>query len=81
MLSGKWWTFCLSFNVLTETVPDITHYKMLENYILENTATSSRGQWVNDDLVGHHVNGSVQDCSISSALAMEILQSCTKPLM
>ena len=28
-----------------------------------------------------HINGLVQDCSISSALAMEILQSCTKPSM
>ena len=28
----------------------------------------------------HQINGLVQDCSISSALAMEILQSCTKPL-
>ena len=27
----------------------------------------------------HHTNGLVQDCSISSALAMEILQSCAKP--
>ena len=26
-----------------------------------------------------HIDGLVQDCSISSALAMEILQSCTKP--
>ena len=25
------------------------------------------------------INGLVQDCSISSALAMEILQFCTKP--
>ena len=25
------------------------------------------------------IHGSVQGCSISSALAMEILQSCTKP--
>ena len=29
----------------------------------------------------HYTNGSVQDCSISSALAMEILQSCIKPLI
>ena len=28
-----------------------------------------------------HVDGLVQDCSISSALALEILQSCTKSLM
>ena len=27
------------------------------------------------------IDVSVQDCSISGALAMEILQSCTKPLM
>ena len=26
-----------------------------------------------------YINGFVQDCSISSALALEILQSCTKP--
>ena len=26
-----------------------------------------------------HIDGFVQDCSISSALAMEILQTCTKP--
>ena len=28
-----------------------------------------------------HVDGLAQDCSISSALAMEILQFCTKPSM
>ena len=28
----------------------------------------------------HKIDGLVQDCSISSALAMEILQFCTKPL-
>ena len=28
-----------------------------------------------------HRGGLVQDCSISSALALEILQSCTKPLI
>ena len=28
-----------------------------------------------------YIDGFVQDCSISSALAMEILQSCTKPLI
>ena len=28
---------------------------------------------------GDHIDGLVQDCRISSALAMEILQSCTKP--
>ena len=29
----------------------------------------------------HHIDGLVQDYSNSSALAMELLQSCTKPLI
>ena len=29
----------------------------------------------------HHIDGLVQDCSMSSVLSMEILQSYTKPLM
>ena len=31
--------------------------------------------------IEYHVSGSVQDCSISNVLAMEILQCCTKPLI
>ena len=29
----------------------------------------------------HHIDGWAQDCSNSSALAMELLQSCAKPSM
>ena len=29
--------------------------------------------------IENYLDGLVQDCSISSVLAMEILQSCTKP--
>ena len=29
----------------------------------------------------HHIDGLVQDCSKSSVLAMDLLQSCTKPLI
>ena len=29
----------------------------------------------------HYVDGLAQDCSDSSAIAMELLQSCTKPSM
>ena len=38
-------------------------------------------QWDYRDWYGHihHIDGLVQDCSNSSALAMELLQSCTKP--
>ena len=32
-------------------------------------------------IVKEYIDGSVQDCSISIANAMEILQSCTKPLI
>ena len=33
------------------------------------------------DIIYQHVDGLVPDCSISIANALEILQSCTKPLM
>ena len=32
-----------------------------------------------EPMQGKHIHGSVQDCSVSSALLTEILQSCTKP--
>ena len=34
---------------------------------------------VHDQYTFSHIGGLVQDCSISSALALEILQPCTKP--
>ena len=39
-------------------------------------------RWSHDCFVfimGIHIDDWVQDCSNSSALAMELLQSCTKP--
>ena len=33
------------------------------------------------NIISTRRRGSVQDCSISSALAVEVLQSCTKPLI
>ena len=33
----------------------------------------------NDIITQKHIDDLVQDCSNSSALAMELLQSCTKP--
>ena len=39
----------------------------------------TRPQWVNSPLLQWDIDGLVQDCSNSSALAMELLQSCTKP--
>ena len=40
-----------------------------------NTKSTKRRKHVSR----HHISGLVQDCSISSALALDILQSCTKP--
>ena len=34
---------------------------------------------VQQGLIGEHFDGLVQDCSISIANALEILQSCIKP--
>ena len=45
---------------------------------------SKRGFWLtlnNNNNNKHHLDGLVQDCSSSSALAMGILQSCTEPLI
>ena len=38
----------MSWGNFAETVLDITYYTVFGNDILENTATSSRGQWVKD---------------------------------
>ena len=40
-----------------------------------DSAISGSGKFV----LVNHIGGLVQDCGISSALAMELLQSCTKP--
>ena len=34
-----------------------------------------------EDISMAYINGLVQDCSYSSALAMELQQSCAKPLL
>ena len=65
MPSGKWQPSCLSLNVLRTVV-------MTQNSVYQ---ISPRNKIV----VTLHINGLVQDCSNSSALAMELLQSCTKP--
>ena len=47
---------------------------------LSNYGRSLRKPGLNmSGLLGVYIDGLVQDCSNSSALAMELLQSCTKP--
>ena len=45
--------------------------------VINSTQQGLHLLYVND--CEHYIDGLVQDCSIASALAMEILQSCTKP--
>ena len=59
-----------------------THTESLGRTELKGTFTLLPLRWSLASFVLtnlYHVNGLVQDCSISSALAVEILQSCTKP--
>ena len=46
------------------------------HYVNSGTAVKSP-----EIAIGENVDGSVQDCSISGALAMEVLWSCTKLLI
>ena len=48
-------------------------------YDVKMTVNRAKGGEESRTLAKFH--GSVQDCNISSALAMEILQSCIKPLL
>ena len=47
--------------------------------ILSQTASLGLRLFVNLAICGEYINGLVQDCSNPSVLAMELLQSCTKP--
>ena len=49
-------------------------------FIYGNLPTWKDGLYIETGHIYFYNNGLVQDCSISIANAMEILQSCTKPL-
>ena len=72
---------CLVFVQPSSLSCYIQYYIILNNDILEFNYKIILFV-TNHSMISHqeHINGLVQDCSISSALAMEILQSCTKPL-
>ena len=57
-------------------------YHIFLNFSLPTALYKSLGQTITHPSIAYHhghINGLVQDCSNSSALAMELLQSCTKP--
>ena len=54
----------------------LIHVLCLASYVAKTwTVLPDSDDW------NHYINGLVQDCSISSANALEILQSCTMPLL
>ena len=82
MSSAKWRPFCLGLNVLNENCIIHICWELLVWYSLNlwpsncyNVLAHAIAQLL------HHVNGLVQDWGNSSALAMELLQSSTKPSM
>ena len=48
---------------------------------LDKILNKPSGRWNKTLILTSNINGLMQDYNISSALAMEILQSCTKPLV
>ena len=83
---------CLNFCVcdgiycnFTITMGDTILVKSVLVYISRSSTSQPNMHTAEFDFVvvawSSHAHGLVQDCSISSALAMDIQQSCTKPLM
>ena len=87
--SAKWMPFCLGgdelipictdpclpFSAVPWQCPPSAHGRVL----LNSSSSSGNHNYCQVDLeMQHHFDGLVQGCSISSALAMEILQSFTK---
>ena len=79
------WCHMASLNLANPgsvTIQDSNKWIGFANITFKIIATSARGQWFNPhSILKLYMDGLVQDCSNSSALAMELLQSCTKPLI
>ena len=58
------------------TKPSMCITSTISSHLLKNTNFWFLAHWCE-----HYMDGLVQDCSNSSALAMELLQACTKPLI
>ena len=50
-----------------------------EPIVIKYVTRTQRNKMIQYFPAAFHIDGLVQDCSNSSALAMELLQSCTKP--
>ena len=83
MSSAKCCSFRLGLNVLSGELGDEQWTSDFLNQFHDTDSsmclTTSMYQIYIDADEKWYFDGSVQDCSISSALAMEILQSCTEP--
>ena len=67
------WMWCKEFNRYFDRIENFAYGEINER----NFSNLHPRYWVR--VVRQHIDGLVQDSSISSALAMEILQSCTRP--
>ena len=70
----------LAVPTLTEVMPEPLQY-CIEYHVIVIIGSHYKGTQLYTGLLWLlQINGLVQDCSISTANALEILQSCTKPL-
>ena len=74
--SAKWQPFCLCLNVLNVTEWVVLH---CPDHCLSKATRIGQAPIIY--CYKQYIDGLVQDCSISNALAIEILQSCNKPSM
>ena len=68
MSSAKWRSYYIGL--------DVTHDQSILGLV--NLARNHTTKWFTKNYT-RHIDDLMQDCSFSSALAMELLQSCTKP--
>ena len=74
MSSTKWWPVCLCLSVLRHWQHLVSRYSFLLSSLFRRDVASIL--FVITGII--YIDGLVQDCSNSSALAMELLLSCTK---
>ena len=65
------------FDTLTYIFQEL--WPLHQHWVEKERVTCKRTEGHSEDVNSKDIGGLVQDCSISIALAMEILQSCTKP--
>ena len=79
--SAKWRPFCLGLNELNLSLSPLSTKPLnLSGTISQASYGWSSAASLQEEHKDHHINDLVKDCGNSSALAMELPQSYTKPL-